>query len=365
MGAEAELHGTGQDAVDPAHLGDEPASPLPTGGTDPTGIYRARDGIYAGDLLIAAIAELDFFSWVSGRQPDLAGICSGLGIKERPADVMCTLFTAMGLIRRDDTRFDVTDLAAAHLVAGSPFDMREYVALLRDRPGCRELVQVLRTGEPPGWSGDPGSREWAKEMEQQGFAAGFTSAMDARGGYIAPALAASLDLRRSARVLDVAGGSGVYACAIVERFPHLRAAVLERPPVDGVARERIEQRGCAGRVGVVSADMFAGPLPEGYDVHLFSHVLHDWDEPEVRQLLASSFASLPPGGMVVDHDAHLEADKSGPLPVAQYSVLVMRLTRGKCWSTAELGAMLTGTGFTDVAVAPTAVDRSIVTARKP
>jgi hypothetical protein len=332
---------------------------------DPTDIYRARDGIYAGDLLIAAVAELDFFSWLSGRQAHLSEICSALGIQARPADVMCTLFTAMGLLRRDGDRLAVTDLAAEHLVAGSRFDMRPYLAVLRDRPGCRELTQVLRTGEPSGWSADPGRQEWAKEMEKQGFASGFTAAMDARGAYIAPALAAALDLRGSARVLDVAGGSGAYACALVDRFPHLRATVLERPPVDRVARELIEQRGYADRVDVMPADMFADPLTEGYDVHLFSHVLHDWDEPEVRHLLASSLASLPSGGTVADHDAHVDAGKAGPLPVAQYSVLLMRLTRGKCWSIGELGSMLTDVGFTDVAVAPTAVDRSVVTARKP
>jgi O-methyltransferase len=186
---------------------------------DPTDIYRAREGIYVGDLLIAAVAEFDFFTWLSGRQAELSEICSALGIQARPADVMCTLFTAMGLTRRDGERLAVTDLAAEHLVADSPFDMRKYVAMLRDRPACRELIQVLRTGEPPGWSSDPGSQEWAKEMEEQGFASEFTAAMDSRAAYIGPALAGALDLQGSARVLDVAGGSGAYACALVERFP--------------------------------------------------------------------------------------------------------------------------------------------------
>jgi predicted O-methyltransferase YrrM len=332
---------------------------------DPTDIYRTRDGIYAGDLLIAAVAEFDFFSWLSGRRADLSEICGDLGIQQRPADVMCTLFTSMGLIRRDGDRFAVTELATEHLVADSPFDMRQYLAMLRDRPGCRELVGVLRTGETPAWTSDPGAHEWSKEMEKPGFADGFTAGMDGRGAYIGPALAAALDLRGAERVLDVAGGSGVYACALVERFPHLRATVLERPPVDGIARQRIGDRGYADRVDVISADMFADALPKGHDVHLFSHVLHDWDEPRVRQLLESSFASLAPGGMVADHDAHLDADKGGPLPVAEYSVLVMRLTQGKCWSIGELRSVLTDVGFTDLAVAPTAVHRSVVTARKP
>ena len=43
------------------------------------------------------------------------------------------------------------------------------------------------------------------------------------------------------RLLDIAGGSGVYACCLVEEHPHLRATVLERPPVDEVARTAIAE----------------------------------------------------------------------------------------------------------------------------
>jgi hypothetical protein len=49
------------------------------------------------------------------------------------------------------------------------------------------------------------------------------------------------------------------------------------------------------------------PLPGGYDVHLYSHVLHDWDEARVVRLLVASFAALPPSGWLLDHDARLDA----------------------------------------------------------
>ena len=38
--------------------------------TDPTSIYRSRDGLYADDLLITALVHLDLFSWIAGRGPD-------------------------------------------------------------------------------------------------------------------------------------------------------------------------------------------------------------------------------------------------------------------------------------------------------
>jgi hypothetical protein len=39
------------------------------GVTDPTMLYRLRDGVYAPDLLIVAIAELDLFTRLGERGP--------------------------------------------------------------------------------------------------------------------------------------------------------------------------------------------------------------------------------------------------------------------------------------------------------
>jgi len=62
--------------------------------------------------------------------------------------------------------------------------------------------------------------------------------------------------------------------------------------------------------------MFIDDLPGSFDTHLYSQVLHDWDAPRVEHLMAASFAALPPGGWLVDHATHIDADKRGPLPVA-------------------------------------------------
>lgn len=93
-------------------------------------------------------------------------------------------------------------------------------------------------------------------------------------------------------------------------------------------------------------------------------VLHDWDEARVKLLLGKSFAALPSGGMVVIHDAHINGDKTGPLPVAAYSALLMTITEGKCYSETEMADCLRESGFNDVKHIPTAADRSIITARK-
>jgi len=294
----------------------------------------------------------------------LATICSSLGLQERPADVMLTLFTAMGLLEAKGGVFHLTPLAREHLVNSSVWNIGPYFASLKERPVCRDMVTVLRTGKPANWGSLQQQKEWAKAMEQEAFAQEFTASMDCRGVYLGPAMAARLDCSRHRHLLDIAGGSGVYACAMVARHPHLQATVLEKVPVDRVARRSLSARGFAARISVQVGDMFTDPFPPSCDIHLFSNVLHDWDVPQVRRLLRKSFDCLPPGGLVMVHGAHINAAKTGPLPVAAYSALLMTLTEGKCYSEKEMNDLLTEAGFTDMQYFPTAADRSVITARK-
>lgn len=333
--------------------------------TDPLEIYRYRDGLYTVDLLTAAITGFDFFTWLQDHPSDLRAICRHFGFAERPVDVMLTLFTANGWIRAESGVFQATDVAREHLVSTSPFFLGPYYGALKERPVVKDFLATLKTDRPANWGSYQNQKAWSEAMLTEEFATTFTAAMDCRGVYLAPAMAARVDLRGARRVLDIAGGSGIYACALTARHAHLSATVFERAPVDQIARTLIQKRGYTQKVDVRAGDMFVDPLPDGYDVHLFSNVLHDWDSAKVEVLLAASFRALAPDGYLLIHDAHLQADKTGPRPVAAYSALLMCVTEGKCYSLGEMQALLERAGFVDLRFAETAADRSVITVRKP
>ena len=332
--------------------------------TDPVDIYRVRDGIYAADMLLAAIVHLDLFSWLEANPASLGDVCRRFETTARPTDVMLTLFAAMRLVEEQDGVFRWTPLAREHLVKSSPWFLGPYYESLKNRPVALDLINVLRTGKPANWSSDKDGKDWHLAMETDAFAAQFTAAMDSRGVFLAQAVAKSIDLTHSRHLLDIAGGSGVYACSLVTHHPHLAATVFEKPPVDRIAARAIADRGCSGTVRVVAGDMLAGALPADADVHLYSNVLHDWDEPVVRRLIGKSFDTLPDGGMVVIHDAFLNAAKNGPLHVAEYSVLLMHSSEGRCYSTREMERYLTDAGFRDARYRDTAAARGVMTATK-
>jgi len=333
--------------------------------TDPTNLYRYRDALYAEDLLIVGLVHLDFFSALAAEPVNVADICQRHQLASRPADVLLTLFCAMGLIELKGDRFEVTLVAREHLVAASRWFLGPYYASLKDRPVVTDLLRVLRSGRPANWGSQADQLDWHQAMERPEFAQQFTEAMDCRGVFLAQALAKHLPLESARSLLDIAGGSGIYACSFCAHFPGLRATVLEKPPVDRIAAGAIERRGLVNRVSVVAGDMLTEPLPGGHDVHLYSNVLHDWDVPVVRKLLARSFAALPAGGSLLIHDAFLNRDKSGPLHVAEYSVMLMHATQGRCYGVGELEGLLEETGFVGFQEYPGGAARGGLLARKP
>jgi len=163
-------------------------------------------------------------------------------------------------------------------------------------------------------------------------------------------------------LLDVGGGTGIYSIACLQRHPHLRAIVWDRPEVLKVAREMAEAAGVTGRIELRPGDMFADPVPPEADVYLVSNILHDWDVPECRTLLARLAKALPANGRLLIHDAFLNDALDGPLNVALYSANLFCVTEGRCYSAQECREWLGDAGLKPQPLIRTLADCSVLPA---
>ncbi len=328
--------------------------------TSPELIFRLRDSAFANDLFIAAVGYFDFFNFLKKFPSDINHISVSLKIKKRPLDVMLTLFKAYGFIREKDSRFYLTDVANDYLSSESKFNLSSYVGSLKDRPACEEMRKVLLTGKPANWAAVKREEDWATSMENADFATSYADGARGRGAYLAGGLLDVVDLGKYKKLLDIGGSTGIYSAVLLQKYPDLRATIYEKPPVDKIAELAIKKSGLNDRMDVITGNMLKESLPEGYDVHLFSHVIHDLDFDRVRYVLEKSYDSLEPGGMVIVHGVHINEGKTGPVSAAEYSVLIMFLTGGKCYSFLEMKQMMEEAGFKDIIYRQAALNRSII-----
>ena len=333
--------------------------------TDPTAIYRHRDALYASDMLIVALKSFDLFTLLDEKPQSLDSLCECLGIHKRPADVLTTFLVASGWLSRVNGEYVITQTAREFLVKGSPWYIGPYFPPTSDRPIASDLLECLRSDKPANFASRKNHDDWHKAMETETFAREFTDMMDCRGVFLAQALSKQVDLSKREKLLDVAGGSGIYACSLCAHHPELVATVLEKSPVDKIARKAVSDRGFENRVSVVAGDLFYKTWPSGFDVHLLSNVLHDWNEETVKEILQQSWDSLAKGGLLLIHDTFLNSEKSGPLHVAEYSILLMHVTQGRCYSDHEIMGWGSEVGFEFDSRVETGAMRSVLVFRKP
>ena len=325
--------------------------PLGPPATNPTSIFEYFRGSYGTELLTAAVSHFDLFGRIAKQPRTPAELQADLGLAERPAIVLTTALQAMQLLKKNTAgQFELTAMAAEHLVGGQEFDVGSYLSLAATSPGVIEMVERLRTNRPAGLSGDEAGaafiyRDGMKSaMEQTQLAGHFTLALAGRAKNVAPVLAAQIPLNNSATLLDVGGGTGIYSIAFLRANPGLRAIVFDRPEVLKTAECFAADYGVTARVQLQSGDMFADPLPNA-DVILLSNILHDWDVTECQTLINRCAASLNPGGRLIIHDVLLNDELDGPLPIALYSAALFTLTEGRAYSASEYNGWLSNAGL--------------------
>jgi len=176
----------------------------------------------------------------------------------------------------------------------------------RDRYPWREihgrLPELLAGGLDARFAWPPGTADEIRDFER---------AMAAGCPPIIEAFLAAQDrlFAGSTRWLDVGGGDGTIAAAVLRERPTLVGDVFNLPAVAQLVADRARAAEVEQRMGFVAGDFLAAPLPRGYDVISFVRVLHDWPADVARALLAKACAALPPGGRLIICEEFRDRDR--------------------------------------------------------
>lgn len=348
-----------------------PLDALKKPATDPTPIFEHFRNGYATELLTVACTDFDLFGKLAAGPKSFATLGKETGLADRALNVLLTAMRSMKLLTATSNgHYSLTPEAREHLVPGEYFEVGGYVGLVAEAPQVRAMAERLKTNTPAeSRKGDTGAAfifrpGLESAMDQSDSARRLTMALAGRAKNVAPSLAEAVDLTSAKTLLDIGGGTGIYAIACLQKNPHLKAVVWDRKEVLKVAGEMAVSYGVADRLDLVPGDMFADPVPAA-DVMLLSNILHDWDGPECLRLLKRCADALPAGGRALVHDVYLDDDLGGPFAVAMYSAALFTLTEGRAYSSSEYRQWLMTAGLKPAAaVTPTLVHCGVLEAVK-
>src|SRR5262245_62908687 len=102
--------------------------------------------------------------------------------------------------------------------------------------------------------------------------------------FAAAAVLEAYDFSGVRTIMDVGGGNGSMALAILRQHPEMRGKVVDLPYIEPQAKRTIQTAGAAHRCEFQACDFFQN-IPRGADLQVLKFILHDWTDEECVQIL--------------------------------------------------------------------------------
>jgi 2-polyprenyl-3-methyl-5-hydroxy-6-metoxy-1,4-benzoquinol methylase len=281
------------------------------------------------------------------RQPATPGeVAARLQIDPRGAAILLETLRGLHYVQRQGERFANSAMTTKWLTDAGEINLSAYfqywgVAMERLLP---TMTESLRTGQPP-----VNLYEWLEdEPEASRF---FQEGMIALTRYALPDVLRALDLPPGAtQLLDVGGGHAFYSIGLCQKYPGLKATILDGAQALVTGQETIAKAGLTERITTRAGNFLADDLGSGYDAILLFNIVHGLTPASNLDLLRKCAGALKPGGRVYVLE---QIAGSAPLPLMNTGVQLLsisfyHLLGGQVYALEEMQGWFTTAGLTDL-----------------
>ncbi len=313
-------------------------------------IYR----VYIQGRASAALAvgvHLGIFDVLSKEPQNVDRLASTLGVHLRGLRAILRSLSAMNILEfhLETNSYSCSEAAKIYLCKNQPAYIGALIEMeIENFLTPQKILSSLRDDKPSVYDNQD---VWASHSEDIEQASNFTAAMHSISTGPAIALAEQDFWKDLHHILDVGAGSGALSIALLQKYPHLRATLIDIPSVCNITSQYLRQYGVYQRSEVVKFDMFSKnkPYPTGHDAILFSQILHDWNFEQGRFLLKKAYDSLQDGGRVVIHEKLTNPhQKHTPVENALVNLDMLIWTEGQQYSFDDLRKILTDIGYVEI-----------------
>jgi predicted O-methyltransferase YrrM len=256
-------------------------------------------------------------------------------------------------LRLDEERFALSPLGEL-LRSDVPGSMRAFLDV-QSAPGhwlswCR-LDDTVRKGKSQVEEA-LGSDVWTYFSRNPEEERTFAEAMTGLSTGMVAAILAVHDFGPVTKVVDVGGSQGVFLAGVLNQQPAARGVLFDLPQITAGAGEALRQSGVADRVECVSGDFFAS-VPEGGDLYLLKHILHDWDDAACIKILENCRQAMAPGGKVAVAEMLIGGYADPPGPAIFLDINMMVMLPGRERTVEEFAKIFAAAGLKLANVVPT------------
>jgi hypothetical protein len=313
---------------------------------DTVRLQRISKAFWESAALMSAV-ELKVFTAIANGSNSIDALARAIDIEPVNAERLLTALAAMTLIERKGERFENAADVERFLVEGKPTYAGPWMLFGKPRwEGWGKLTEHLQVREDDqrrlGMYDETFTVERAREYHQATYSIGMGAARRFHR---------QVDLGGRQKIMDLGGGSGCYCIVAANKYPEIRAEVLDLPPVVVVTREYIEENGVADQVSASACDFTQDALPADADVAIMASNLPQYSRAIIAEVVQRVHDALQPGGEFHLIGETINADGTGPLAPALWglSEAVSRST-GLAHSDADCAGYLEQAGFKNVSV---------------
>ncbi|MET7356946.1 methyltransferase [Streptomyces sp. NPDC005562] len=266
-----------------------------------------------------------------------------------------------GIFREDGTgAFHLTPLSQA-LRTDVPDSMHAAVLLMTDPAFQRTSAGLEETVRRAGASFERlfGKPLFTYLAEDPALRELFDRGMASISGPVDAVIAGTYPFPEKGTVVDVGGGRGGLLRAVLRGRPGLTGVLFDQEPVMHT-HVLADDETVRGRWRAEPGDFFT-EVPEGGDLYVLKHVLHDWPDEACLRILRNCRAVMTPEARLLIVDCVLPSGNAPHLGKT-LDVAMAAVVDGQERTEDEFSALLTGAGLRLTRILPTETYPSIVEA---
>jgi hypothetical protein len=190
----------------------------------------------------------------------------------------------------------------------------------------------------------------------------FDAAMVGIHGRESDVILSAYDFSDVGVLADIGGGNGSQISRILEKHNGLKGILFDLPHVIERAKNQIESEGLSNRCELVGGNFFAA-VPEGADVYMMRHIIHDWDDEKSVTILRNCHRAMPSSAKLLIVESVIPPGNE-PFGGKFLDLVMLLIPGGKERTEDEYRTLLGRAGFELTQVIPTNSEVSIVEAIK-